>query len=226
MIRTAGSAVRSGVIGYSTPNHPLRLAGIFAASAAFFAIVAGAALAVTWVVQDQRSAGRSSAVLGTDAVPKQSELNLPKDAIAVQRVDDANAFKQLAGFKPFIPKTLPENTQNDLSLSVALPDDNGVRAGRVGYSAKDGASVDGITGPLVVLWERQGPPGDTADGVVRRLTGGNGRALVAQIGCGGLVIAVQLFFGPAPAPGEAFLKPYISDAAQTFVDGSKRKCGG
>ena len=225
MIRTGGAAVRSGVIGYSTPNHPMRLAGLFAASAAFFAVVAAAAFAVTYVVEDVRSGGRSSAVLGTNAIPKQSDLDLPAGVIALQRVPDADAFKQLAGFKPFIPKSLPDNTQNDLALSVAFPDDQGVRIGRVGYSAKDGASVDGITGPMVVLLETKGTPGDGADGEVRRLTGGNGRALVTKIGCGGLVIDVQLFFGPNPSPGEAYLTPYMTDTAQTFVDNLKRQCG-
>ena len=43
MQQSAAGAVRSGVIAFSTPNHPLRLTAIFAASVAFFAIVAAAA---------------------------------------------------------------------------------------------------------------------------------------------------------------------------------------
>jgi hypothetical protein len=228
MIRTRGSAVRSGVIGYSTPNHPLRLAGIFAASAAFFAIVAGAVLAVTYVVQDVRSPARTSAVLGADAVPKQSDLNLPKGVIALQSVTDADAFEQLAGFKPFVPKQLPDHTRNDVSLSVALPDDKGVRAGRVGFSPNDAAGPGGITGPLVVLWETQGTPDASADGTFAPVMGGKGRAMVATIGCGSraLTIRVELFFNPSPAPGEPYVTPYMTDTAQTFGDGLKKQCGG
>jgi hypothetical protein len=224
VIQAGGAAVESGVIALSTPNHPLRLAGFLAASLAFFAIVATAVYAVTYVVQDQRS-GRVSEVLGTEVTPKQSDLHLPPGVIALQRVDNESEFKQLAGFKPFIPKELPENTQHDLSLSVALPDDNGVRTGRVGYSPKEDAAVDGITGPMVVLLEVQGKPGDGVDGELKRVTSGNGRALVATIGCRDLVIDVQLYFGPDPQPGKAFLTPYMTDTAQKFLDGVKRQCG-
>jgi hypothetical protein len=213
------------VIALSTPNHPLRLAGFLAASAAFFAIVAAAAYSAIYIVQDQRSA-RVSEVLGADVTPKQSDMHLPPGILAVQRVENEKEFKQLAGFKPFIPKDLPENTEHDLSLAVALPDDNGVRTGRVGFSPKQGADVDGITGPMVVLMEVQGKPGDGVDGELKRVTSGNGRALVTTIGCRGLVIDVQLFFGPDPKQDEPYLTPYMTDTAQNFLDGVKKQCGG
>lgn len=225
MIQAGGGAVRSGVIALSTPNHPLRLAGFLAASVAFFAIVGAAAYSVMYIVRDQRS-GRVSEVLGAAVVPKQSDLHLPAGVLAVQRVASEGEFRQLAGFKPFIPGDLPEHTQDDLSLAVALPDDNGVRSGRVGFSAKDGATAaDGTTGPMVVLFEVQGQPGEGVDGELKRVTGGNGRALIATIGCRGLVIDVQSFFGPDPQPGEAFLTPYMTDTARRFLDGVKRQCG-
>jgi hypothetical protein len=135
VIQARAGAVRSSVIALSTPNHPFRLAGFFAASLAFFAIVGGAAYAGAYIVQDQRSA-RVSEVLGSEAVPKQSDLDLPDGVIAVQRVSTEEEFEALAGFKPFVPDSLPEQTENDLVLAVALPDDNGVRSGRIGYSRK------------------------------------------------------------------------------------------
>lgn len=223
VIQARGGAVRSSVIALSTPNHPFRLAGFFAASLAFFAIVGGAAYAVTYIVQDQRAA-RVSEVLGAEAVPKQSDLDLPEGVIAVQRVSTEEEFEALAGFKPLIPNELPEQTEHDLVLAVALPNDYGVRTGRIGYSSKEGADTGGITGPMVVLMEVRGLADDGIDGELRRVTSGNGRTLVATIGCGGLVIGVELYFGPDPQDGEAFLTPYMTDTAQKFLDSLKQQC--
>ena len=51
-----------------------------------------------------------------------------------------------------------------MTLSCA----NGERGGRVGYSSKDIADAEGITGPTVVLAEAPGTPGDNADPALRR----------------------------------------------------------
>ena len=96
--------------------------------------------------------------------------------------------------------------------------------GRLGFSAKDGAATDGITGPLVVLIEAPGKAGDTIDGELKRITKGNGRALVATIACADLVVDVQMYFGPDPAEGEYIVKPYMTTTAQSFVDNVKRQC--
>lgn len=197
---------------------------MLAASVAFFATVGTAAFAVVYIVQDQRAVHRVSEVAAATHIPTQSELGLPKGVIALQRVKDAGEFEQVLGFKPFIPKQLPDTTKDDLSLSITLPDDNGVRLGRIGYSTSDTA-VAGITGPTVVLMESQGAPAADANSQLMRLTGGNGRVLVATIGCKGLTLDVQLFFGPAPAEGEPFLTPYMTDVSQRFLDGLSRQCG-
>ncbi len=221
MSQFAAAGVRLGVVARTTPNHPLRLAGVFGASVAFFAIVASAAGATAWVVQDARS---SHAAGPTTAVPTQAEMQLPKGVIALQHAADADEFKQLAGFKPFVPKQLPEHTRDDLSLSVALPDDNGVRAGRVGFSANDAEGPDGITGPTVVLWETMGAPDASAGGEFEQIAGAKSRVLVATIACRDLTLKMELYFHPAPAPGEPLVTPYISATAASFLDGVREQC--
>jgi hypothetical protein len=210
--------VRWGVIAISSPNHPLRLASVLAASVAFFAIVGAAALATVWMVEDQRSA-HSGQVLGASVTPV-----LPPGLIAVQRVNSLKEFEQLGGFKPFIPMYVPGSTQTDFTLSLTLPDDAGQRIGRVSYSSKDVPDADGITGPTVVLVETAGAPAPNADPSLQRITGGNGRTLVATVPCQGLAVDVQLYFGPAPQPDEPFVSPHMLAVAQEFLDGIKEQC--
>lgn len=220
MIRGDAAAVRSGVIALKQPNHPLRLAALLAASVAFFAIVAAAAYAVAYIVEDQRSGD----VAGVSVEPTQSDLNLPPGLIAVRRVEDAAEFESLAGFAPFIPDRLPATTSPDPVLSVSLPDDNGHRAGRVSYSPNDGAAVDGITGPLIVLVEAKGMPGEGVDSVLKRITEGSGRALAATLPCGDLVIDAQFYYGPDPEPEEPFVTPYMVRVAEDFLAAMRRQC--
>jgi hypothetical protein len=211
------------VIAVSTPNHPLRLAGILAASVAFSCIVAGAAYALLWMVDDYRNGGRVSAVAGADVAPN---IDLPPGLVALQHINDDAQFEQLAGFAPFVPETLPDTTGDQPRFSLTFPDENGVRVGRIGFSPKDGPGVDGITGPLVVLMEAKGTPGAAVDGQLKRMTTGTGRALAATIACGDLVIDVQLYFQPNPAPGEPYVTPYMTGVAQRFLDGVNAQCRG
>jgi hypothetical protein len=197
-----------------------RLPALFLTSLAFFGIVATAAYALSWVVQDMRGA-RDGDVAGFAVNP---EFNLPEGVIAIQRVADADQFEQLAGFAPFIPEQLPATTDGAVSLGLTLPDEEGRRAGRVGFSAKEGADVDGITGPLIVIFQAPGAPADELDGELQRITTGNGRALAATFLCGGLVLDVQLYFGPDPADGEPFLTPYMTDVADDFIAGIRDQC--
>ncbi len=218
MIHRSARDVRWGVIAISSPNHPVRLAAVLAASIAFFAIVGSAIAAAAWMIDDQRS-DRSSQVLGASVAPV-----LPPGLIAVQRINSLGDFEQLGGFKPFIPMYVPGSTQNDFTLSLTLPDDEGRRVGRVSYGAKDVADADGVTGPTVVLVEAPGAPGPGADATLQRVTSGNGRALVATIACQDLAIDVQLFFGPAPRPDEPFVTPHMLAVAQEFLDGINEQC--
>jgi hypothetical protein len=221
LLQPAATSVCLSVIARTTPNHPLRLAGIFAASLAFFGIVAGAAGALAYVVHDVRA---SHVAAPSASVPTQAQMNLPSGVIALQGAANAGEFTQLAGFSPFVPKQLPEHTKNDLSLSVALPDANGIRAGRVGYSPSGAASPDGITGPTVVLWETKGAPDASTVGAFHQLAGAKGRVMVATAGCGGLTLKMELYFQPDPAPGDTVVTPYMSDTAQKFLDGVRGQC--
>lgn len=225
MIQAGAVAVRSGVIALSKPNHPLRLAGVLGASLLGCMIVAAAAFAVMYIVQDQRGA-LTSDVAGLSADPTQSELNLGRGLVAWHRVPDADGFEQLIGFRPFVPGHLPENTQGEATLAVSFPFDDGHRVGRVGFSPKDGVNVDGITGPTVVLNETKAAPGTSPDGALMRLTTGTGRALAASIVCGDLAIDLQFYFGPAPKAGESYVNPYMTSVAQSFLDDVKGQCGG
>src|SRR4029078_4080400 len=103
---------------------------VLAASIAFFAIVATAGLAVTWIIEDQRSAP-TNRVLGASVAPE-----LPPNLIAVQRMNSIREFEQAGGFTPFIPMYVPGSTQTDFALSLTLPHEGEQRVGRVSYSTK------------------------------------------------------------------------------------------
>ena len=207
------------MIALSSPNHPFRLFAVLAGSIAFFAIVGGAIFATAWIIGDQRAPVHTNQVLGASANP-----GLPTGLIAVQRVNSIKDFAQLGGFTPFIPMYVPGSTQPDFTLSLTLPDDDGRRVGRIGYSSKDGADADGITGPTVVLVETPGSPGPNADARLQRVTSGNGRALTATIACQGLTVDVQLYFSPAPVGDQPFVTPHMLAVAQEFLHGVNEQC--
>jgi hypothetical protein len=211
--------VVSGVSVLSQPNHPVRLLWLLAASLAATTIVAAAALALLYVIDDVRT----NDVAGVSAVPSQS-IDAPDGLVVVVPVEDAAQFEELTGFAPFIPSQLPASTDASRAvMSVTQPDEYGRRVGRVSYSAKPDP-VEGITGPVVVIVQAQGTPGEGVDGQLKRLTSGNGRTLVATLVCGDLVLDVQLYFGPDIAPGEPFVTPYMRETAEEFVEGVKRDC--
>ncbi len=213
------------MIAVSTPNHPLRLAGLLAASVAFFAIVSAAAYVSIWMIDDQRNGGSVSEVAGVSALPKQSDFNLPSGVLALQHITDEAQFEQTAGYKAFVPSgdALPSMTKSDAVLSLTFPDAAGARVGRVGFSARDG-DVDGIAGPTVVLLEAPLSADAHPDGLLKRITLGSGRALVANISCRGLVVDVQFYFGPEPKEGEPFVTPYMTSVAQKSLDAIVREC--
>lgn len=206
------------------PARPLRLLAVLAASVAFFAIAAAALYALLWVIDDLRDGGRTGQVAGIEYTPKQSDFKLPDGVLAVQRVPDEATFEQLAGFAPFVPADVPSTTSSQAVLAVTFPDDAGNRIGRVGFAARDDAAVDGVIGPLVVLMESPPGFGKDADGVLRRLTSGAGRALVATLPCRGLVVELQMYFQPDPRPGEEPVTPYMTSVGQRYLDNIKSAC--
>jgi hypothetical protein len=174
-------------------------------------------------VLDQRDApiGR---VAGTSALPD-SNIKAPEGLIVVIPVENAEEFEKLAGFAPFIPQRVPSSTDATPKFAVTQPDENGLRVGRVAFSAKQDVSVDGVSGPVIVIGEAYGQPGEGVDGELKRLVSG-GRAIVATLGCGDLVIDVQLYFSPEPAEGEEIVTPYMRGVARGFIDDIKAQCAG
>jgi hypothetical protein len=209
--------VDPGVSVLSQPNHPVRLLSLFGASLVLCAIVAGAAAALLYVIDDVRS----SDVRGASTAPQSIEA--PDGLVVVIPVEGAAQFEELAGFAPFIPSSLPPTVIDKPVMSVTPPDEQGRRVGRVSYSTQPDP-VEGVTGPVIVIIQAQGTPGSGVDGLLKRLTAGNGRTLVATLPCGDLVLDVQMYFGPDIAPGEPVVAPYMKSTAETFVANVKAQC--
>jgi hypothetical protein len=198
-----------------------RLAALFAASVGFFAVVAAAVYGALWVIDNEREGGAHVA-----EVAPQVDLALPDGMIAVQQVADEGEFRSLAGFTPFIPRRLPETTENTAVLAVTLPDAEGRRAGHILFDARQGVSTDGITGPIVVLIQKPGTIVEGADELaeLRPMSASAGRGLVATIQCGGLVMDVQLFYSPLPAEGETAITPAMREQGDAFMSSLREEC--
>jgi hypothetical protein len=201
----------------SQPNHPVRLAAFFFGTIVAFAVVLAAALAAhyVWLEETNKPVSR---VAGASSVQAGDGL------IVVLPAETPQQFEDLAGFAPFVPARVPASTDGTPKFAVTQPDGNGFVVGRVAFSAKAGTEVDGISGPVIVIGEAFGTPGEGVDGEVKRISGA-GRVLAATLGCGELVIDVQMYFSPsAPADGEELITPYMREVARGFIDGIEEQC--
>jgi hypothetical protein len=206
----------------SQPNHPLRLAALFFGTIVAFAIVLTAALAAHYVWLEETQSGPGMVVSGAPA----GAVAAGDGVAVVITAATPEEFESLAGFAPFVPERVPEGTDGTPKYAVTQPDANGFRVGRVAFSAKPGVEVDGISGPVIVIGQARGAPGDGVDGEIKRI-GGAGRVLAATLACGELVIDVQMYFSPAaPADGEEIVTRYMRDVARQFVDTIVAQCGG
>ena len=199
----------------SQPNHPARLAAIFAASVAALGIIAAAAYAGAWIWRDLTS-GASSGAVATPSIETGGGL------LVLTPVEDAAAFEELTGFAPFVPRRVPEGTNPAPSFAVAPPSDDGSRLGRVSFGAVPGHESEGISGPVVVIEQGAGTPGAGVDGALRQV--GDGRALGAAFACGDLVLDVQLYFSPDDATGPEAITPHMQDVAVGFMRDILRQC--
>lgn len=219
MIQHPAAGVDLGVSVLARPNHPARLATMFAASIGASVVIAMAAYALVWMAQDMRGAHDAPAAT-LDTVPN---IAVPNGVVVVQKAKDAREFEKLTGFAPFVPATLPRHTTPGPSFAVTLPDDNGRRVGRVAFAAEPGAQDQGIGGPLLVLIEAPGAPGAGVDGLLKQSATG-GRMLVATIACRGLVIDAQMYFTPPAAVGEPAITPYMLDVGQRYLASLNEEC--
>jgi hypothetical protein len=206
----------------SQPNHPFRLAAMVAAGSIAAWIVVMALISVRYIVEDQRDSAVNR-VLGTSAEPG-ANIEAPEGLVIVTPVDTAAEFEELAGFAPFLPDELPASSVPEPNFAVTPPDEYGFRMGRVSYSAREGWSAYGITGPVVVIAQGKGEAGEGVDGALKLIKGGT-RSLASTFACGDLVLDVQLYFGPDPQANEEIVTPHMRDVAVRFLDGIREQCG-
>lgn len=203
------------------PNHPARLAALFASALAACGVIALAAYAAAWMWHDERSEERTSRVAGISASPADN-VKAPEGLMIVIPVDSAGEFEALTGFAPFIPERVPSSNEPAPKLAVTQPDETGARMGRVAFSAKRDSLHDGVSGPVIVISQARGKAGDGVDGVLKRMQ--STRALVATFPCGDLVLDVQLYFSPEPAAGEEIVTPWMRSVGEGFVGDLKDQC--
>jgi hypothetical protein len=196
------------------PNHPARLIALFAAAVAGAGIVAAAILAGGYVWRDITASSEPAATPGA--------VDTPDGLIVLTPVDDAAMFEERTGFAPFVPERLPRGTDATPKFAVTQPDADGRRIGRIGYSAQRGFDIDGIGGPVVVIAQAQGDPGEGIDGELKQI--GSERALAAALACGDLVLDVQLYFSADAPPGPEAITPYMHRVASEFVDDVQAQC--
>lgn len=203
------------------PNHPARLAALFAGALGACSVIALAAYATAWMWHDRRGEPRISRVAGISASPA-DHVKAPEGLMIVIPVDDAAQFKELTGFAPFIPKRVPSSNEPAPKFAVTQPDETGARIGRVAFSAKRDSLHDGVSGPVIVISQARDKASEGVDGVLKRMT--STRALVATLPCGELVLDVQLYFSPEPAAGEEVVTPWMRSVGEGFVGELKEQC--
>jgi hypothetical protein len=189
------------------PNHPARLAGVFVFSVLAFGLVAAAAGAVLYIIQNERASATPSTVSG-------GTVDLPPGMVQIRRIDSFAAWKDALGFAPLLPDALPEGVANAPALYLQQPDASGRPAGHVRYARADGS-------PAVVLIEQQGTI--SAEPLLKTAETDGTRLHLQTFTCGSLVVQAQLYFQSDPNP----LPPVsqTEDAATSFIEGLRQQCG-
>ena len=189
------------------PHDPSRLARIFVSSVLAFGLVAAAAGAILYIIDNERSSGAAPVATGGGTV------DLPAGLVQIRRVDSVAEWKDAMRFKPLLAEALPDGVVDAPALYLQQPDAAGRRAGHVRYVREDGA-------PGVVLIEQQGtistePPVKTGEAAGTRM-------YLQTITCGTLVIQAQLYF----QAGTGALPPESETAAtaEAFIAGLRDQC--
>ncbi len=190
------------------PNHPARLAGVFAASVAAFALVAAAAVALLYIFDSETGSDGVGAGL-----PVNADVQLPAGMVMVRNVGDADAWEAELGFAPVEPEALPDGL-GDALYYVQQPDAAGRSAGHLRYVTEDG-------GLLLVVVEQQGTIAN--DRPMRTGETTTTREHIESFGCGTIVVTAQLFFSlDTPGAPDATASLAIAD---NFVAGMRDQCG-
>lgn len=190
------------------PNHPARLAGVFLAGIAAFGIIAGAAYAVMYIIDNETS---------TAGQPTQSptaNLDLPAGMVVI-RPTDLQEWNEALGFEPVLAEVLPEGVIETPLYFLQPQDPEFGTAGHVRYAYGDGS-------PAIALIEQVG--GLDTSSPMKVLESAGTRAHIVNLGCGGIVIQAQVFFAidvaDPPAPKET------TATAERFVETLRDQCGG
>lgn len=192
------------------PNHPARLAGVFAASLAAFAVLAAAAFAAFYLFDSETG---SNPAIGSE-LPVNADVDLPAGMVLVRGVGDAAAWEAELGFTPLEPEALPDGV-GDALYYVQQPDAAGRSAGHLRYMTEDG-------GLLLVVVEQKGTLAN--DRPMRTGETTTTREHIESFGCGTIVVTAQLFFSlDTPGAPDASASLAIAD---DFVAGMREQCGG
>ena len=188
------------------PNHPARLAGVFAASIAAFALVAAAAGAVLYIVDNERG-GATVAPAGPEI-----DVDLPSGLVLVLPIEGQDAWLDALGFSPIVPASLPAGVDAEPAYFLEQPDSRGRRAGHLRYGSD--------AGPTVVLVEQQGQI--VADKPLYSKESDGSRAYFESFQCGLVVIQAQIYFNQDPAD----LAPaaVTQSTADAFMTDLKDQC--
>jgi hypothetical protein len=188
------------------PNHPARLAGVFFGGIAAFALIAAAAYAVMYIVDNETS------TVPPPPVPA-ANLDLPAGMVVI-RPTVVEEWREMLGFEPVLAEVLPDGVVETPLYFLQPQDAEFGTAGHVRYAYEDGT-------PAIALIEQAG--GLKTDSPMKALESGGTRAHIVNMPCGDIVIQAQMFFAidvadpPSPqettAAAEAFAAPLREQCA-------------
>lgn len=199
------------------PNHPARLATLFAASVAATVIVASAIAAALYVVQDIRAG---------DNPPSAAPLfDVPDGFMVVLPLESAAQIEEMAGFAPFVPSRVPSTTQPSAHFAVTPEDDAGERTARVAFSAAQDVYVDGINGPLIVLEQTDNFDPGIIESEVKQLVVEGAYAVRGQFICRDIAVTAAFYYQRQDGLAGGAVTPYMVDVARSALDTMQSECG-
>lgn len=188
------------------PAHPVRLAGVFLASLAAFALVAAAAGAVMYILDNERG--------GSTAIAPHADVDLPPGMVLVRPIEGESQWRDALAFSPIIPETLPASVDASPLYFLQQPDARGRQAGHVRFASQGG--------PTIILVEQQGEL--TQESPLRTQESPGTRAYLEAFACGTIVLQTQLYFSldaeSLPPRAETVA------VAQKFSDDLHEQCAG